>query len=81
MLAITAAFLIAGVVQTYLARLLGMDFMTVRTTYVAFWLFWVSAAWPVLFLPGVLAFVWDSFAGKAARPIALRDSSGTWARR
>jgi hypothetical protein len=55
-----------------------MDFMTVRTTYVAFWIFWVWAAGLVVFLPGVVLFLWDFFAGKApageavrAAPIAL----------
>ncbi|MGD0484936.1 MAG: cbb3-type cytochrome c oxidase subunit I [Gemmatimonadales bacterium] len=78
MLTIVLAFTIAGVVQTYLVRLLGMDFMTVRTTYVAFWIFWVWAAGLVVFLPGVVLFLWDFFAGKApageaarAAPIAL----------
>ncbi len=64
MLAIVFAFTIAGVVQTYLVRLLGMDFMTVRTTYVRFWLFWVGATGLLVFLPGVLAFLWDFLAGK-----------------
>jgi nitric oxide reductase subunit B len=64
MLAIVLAFTIAGVVQTYLVRILGMDFMTVRTTYVAFWIFWVWAAGLVVFLPGVVLFLWDFVAGK-----------------
>jgi len=69
MLTMVLAFTIAGVVQTYLVRLLGMDFMTVRTEYVSFWIFWVWAAGLVLFLPGVLAFLWDFLGGKpAARP-------------
>ncbi|HVO35292.1 MAG TPA: cbb3-type cytochrome c oxidase subunit I [Gemmatimonadales bacterium] len=66
MLAMVIAFTVAGVVQTYLVRLLGMDFMTVRTEYVSFWIFWVWAAGLVLFLPGVLAFLWDFLAGKPA---------------
>jgi nitric oxide reductase subunit B len=76
MLAIVLAFTIAGVVQTYLVRLLGMDFMAVRTEYVAFWLFWVWAAGLVVFLPGVVLFLWDFLAGKppageAAHPAAV----------
>ena len=66
MLAMVLAFTVAGVVQTYLVRMLGMDFMTVRTQYVSFWIFWVWAAGLVLFLPGVLAFLWDFLAGKPA---------------
>jgi nitric oxide reductase subunit B len=70
MLAIVLAFTVAGVVQTYLVRLLGMDFMTVRTDYVAFWLFWVWAAGLVVFLPGVLVFLWDFL---ASRPAPARE--------
>lgn len=66
MLGMVLAFTIAGVVQTYLVRLLGMDFMTVRTEYISFWLFWVWAFGLVMFLPGVLAFLWDFLAGKPA---------------
>jgi hypothetical protein len=31
---------------------------------VAFWLFWVWAVGLVVFLPGVLVFLWDFLAGK-----------------
>ncbi len=72
MLAIVLAFTIAGVVQTYLVRILGMDFMTVRTTYVAFWIFWVWAAGLVVFLPGVVLFLWDFLAGKPPAGEAAR---------
>ncbi|MGD2135064.1 MAG: cbb3-type cytochrome c oxidase subunit I [Gemmatimonadales bacterium] len=61
MLAMVLSFTIAGVVQTYLFRLLGMDFMTVRTEYVAFWMFWVWAFGLILFLPGALLGAWDLF--------------------
>ena len=64
MLAIVAALTVAGVVQTYLVRLLGMDFMTVRTTYVSFWMFWVWAAGLAVFLPGVLVLLWEFVAAK-----------------
>jgi nitric oxide reductase subunit B len=66
MLAIVTAFTVAGVVQTYLVRLLGMDFMTVRRDYVAFWMFWVWAAGLAVFLPGVLVFLWDFLAVRTA---------------
>lgn len=59
------SFTIAGVVQVYLWRLIGLDFMTVRTGFVSFWIFWVFFFGLVLFLPGVVAFVWDFFAAKA----------------
>ena len=70
MLGMVLAFTIAGVVQTYLVRLLGMDFMTVRSEYVSFWIFWVWLIGLVVFLPGVVAFVWDFLAGKPATPEA-----------
>lgn len=71
MLGMVIAFTIAGVVQTYLTRLLGMDFMAVRTQYVSFWIFWVWAFGLVAFLPGVVAFLWDFLAGRPAQqPVA-----------
>jgi nitric oxide reductase subunit B len=62
MLAMVAAFTIAGVVQVYLHRMLGLDFMTVRTQYVAFWIFWVWISGLVLFLPGCLMYLRDCVA-------------------
>jgi nitric oxide reductase subunit B len=59
MLAMVWAFTIAGVLQVYLHRMLGLDFMTVRTQYVAFWMFWVLACGAVAFLPGVSLYLWD----------------------
>jgi len=53
------AFTIAGIVQVYLWRLVGLDFMTVRTQYERFWLFWVFFFGITMFLPGVLVFAWD----------------------
>lgn len=55
------AFGIAGIVQTYLWRILGMDFMTVREDYVSFWMFWVWFFGLVFFLPGVLIYLWNFF--------------------
>lgn len=66
MAAMVMAFTIAGVVQVYLYRLLGMDFMTVRTQFVRFWIFWVWFFGLVLFLPGVLLYVWDFFSLRPA---------------
>ncbi len=61
MLGIVLAFTLAGIVQVYLYRLLGMPFMTVRTQFVGFWLFWVFFFGLTLFLPGVLIYIWDYF--------------------
>lgn len=61
MLCMVAAFTIAGVVQVYLWRLLGMDFMVVRTQYMSFWMFWVFFFGLTMFTPGVLLYVWDFF--------------------
>jgi nitric oxide reductase subunit B len=66
MLGMVLAFTVAGVVQVYLTRILGMDFMAVRTQYVSFWIFWVWACGLVIFLPGVIAFLWDFLAGRPA---------------
>jgi nitric oxide reductase subunit B len=67
MATMVAAFTVAGIVQVYLWRVIGMDFMIVRTQYVSFWMFWVFFFGAILFLPGVLVYLWDLF-GLAARP-------------
>ena len=66
MMLMIAAFAIAGIVQVYLNRLVGMDFMAVRNQYVTFWIFWVFFFSLVLFLPGVLVYLWDFFGLRAA---------------
>lgn len=71
MLFMVFAFTLAGVVQVYLYRLLGMDFMLVRTQYVSFWMFWVFLLGLVLFLPGVLIYLWDFFS-LGSRPKLVR---------
>ncbi len=60
----------AGVVQTYLERILGMDYLLVKTTYVRFWMFWrlVSGAF---FAVGTLIFLRD-FLGLAVAPAVPR---------
>lgn len=65
MLAMVGAFTIAAVVQVYLNRMLGLDFMTVRTQYVSFWIFWVWLFGILLFLPGCALYVRDCFAPAA----------------
>lgn len=72
-LSMTAMALIlfaAGVVQTYLERILGMDYLLVKTTYVRFWMFWrlVSGAF---FTVGTLIFLRD-FLGLALAPAVPR---------
>lgn len=57
MLFMVLAFTFAGVVQTYLHRLLGLDFIMVRDQYVRFWMFWVWFFGLVLFLPGMLLYL------------------------
>jgi len=59
MLAMVLAFTIAGVIQVYLHRMVGLDFMTVRTQYMAFWMFWVFAFGAGFFLPGASLYLWD----------------------
>ncbi len=61
MLAMVAAFTIAGIVQVYLWRMTGLDFMTVRTQYETLWLFLVWFFGLVVFLPGVVVYLWDFF--------------------
>jgi nitric oxide reductase subunit B len=59
MLAMVLAFTIAGVLQVYLHRMVGLDFMTVRTQYMSFWMFWVLLCGGLFFLPGVSLYLWD----------------------
>jgi hypothetical protein len=61
MLSMVAAFTVAGIVQVYLWRMIGMDFMVVRTQYMSFWMFWVFFFGLTMFTPGVLLYVWDFF--------------------
>jgi nitric oxide reductase subunit B len=59
----------AGMVQTYMERLLGLDYVAVKTTYnLWFWIF--RAIFGVGFLIGVVIFVTDFFKlGKEPAPI------------
>ncbi len=74
MAAMVAAFTLAGVVQVYLWRLLGMDFMVVRTQYMNFWMFWVFFFGLTMFTPGVLMYVWDFFALGAKPKLATQPT-------
>ncbi len=60
----------AGMVQTYMERLMGLDYVTVKTTYnMWFWIF--RAIFGVGFLIGVAIFVTDFFRlGKEPAPVA-----------
>lgn len=59
-----------GMVQTYMERLMGLDYVTVKTTYnMWFWIF--RAIFGVGFLIGVAIFVTDFFRlGKEPAPVA-----------
>ncbi len=59
MVGMVMSLTVAGVLQTYLWRVLGMDFMVVRDQYLAFWLFWRLLFGGALLAPGVVLFVWD----------------------
>lgn len=74
MLFMVAAFTVAGIVQVYLWRVIGMDFMVVRTQYMSFWMFWVFFFGLTLFTPGVLIFVWDFFNLGAKRKVVLKPA-------
>lgn len=49
---------VAGIVQVYMERMAGLDFMFVRTTYMSFW-FALRAAFGALAVAGVLVYLWD----------------------
>jgi nitric oxide reductase subunit B len=78
MLGIILSFTIAGIVQVYLNRMVGLPFMTVRTQFITFWLFWVFIFGLVLFLPGVLIYLRDFFGLEAATdeiPVSKTESN------
>jgi nitric oxide reductase subunit B len=50
----------AGIVQVYLQRMLGMDFTTVKTQFLSFWMFWRFIA-ALFFAAGVGIFIVDFF--------------------
>ena len=64
LLAMIIAWTIAGIVQVYLWRIVGLDFMTVKFQYVSFWMFFVWLFGLVAFLPGTIVFLWDFFSIK-----------------
>jgi len=61
MLGIILSFTIAGVLNVYLARMVGLPFMTVRDQYIRFWMAGVFTFGLVLFLPGITLYVIDFF--------------------
>lgn len=61
MLSMVMAFTIAGVVQTYLWRVVGFDFMQVRTEYITAYMVAVLVAGVLMFVPGAALFAWDYF--------------------
>ncbi len=67
MLAMVGAFTVAGLVQVYMWRMVGLDFMTVKTQYTSFWLLLVFIFGFVLFLPGVVVYLWDFFGLQRSR--------------
>jgi len=78
MTAMVLAFTIAGILQMYFHRMWGMDFMTVRTQHVGFWMFWVWLFGLVLFLPGVLVYLMDFFTlGSTTKSPAVLAVAGT----
>jgi cytochrome c oxidase subunit IV len=58
---------VAGVVQAYLQRILGMDYLTVQG-FMKLWytVFWVSG-WG--FLVGVLSYIVDFFGMRELKPV------------
>jgi len=75
MLFMVLSFVIAGVVQIYLSRMVGLDFMAVRTQFTSFWILWVFVFGLVVFTPGVLIYLWDFLGMRPApRPIEAQPA-------
>nr|HID13730.1 hypothetical protein [Anaerolineae bacterium] len=59
---------VAGIVQTYLERMVGLEFMVVKTEYLRFWFVW-RLIFGVLTVAGVLLYTWDFMSfGLGAEP-------------
>ncbi len=61
MLGIIFSFTIAGVLNVYLSRMVGLDFMIVRDQYLRFWISGVFLSGLLLFLPGITLYILDFF--------------------
>jgi nitric oxide reductase subunit B len=61
------AFTMAGLVQTYMIRVAGLDFMQVRTQYMSLWMFLVWFIGLIVFLPGTVVYVWEFLRPRPAR--------------
>lgn len=59
--ALVLCMAIAGIVQVYLWRIGGVDFMVVRENYVIFWMALVLFFGATMILPGVLLYLRDLF--------------------
>lgn len=72
MLAISVTLMISGVVEVYLNRISGLDFMTVKNTYMTGWMVW-RLVFGFTFAIGLLYYLYDVFviarATPAARPV------------
>lgn len=79
MLGIVFSFTVAGVLNVYLARMVGLPYITVRDQYLRFWMAGVFASGLLLFLPGLTLYIIDFFAlgpAKAGRvQVELASSS------
>jgi nitric oxide reductase subunit B len=69
MMTMVLAFTIAGILQTYLWRVVGLDFMVVRDQYLAPYMAAILTAGVLMFVPGVALFAWDFFS--ASRPVRV----------
>lgn len=61
MIGIVISFVIAGVLNVYLTRTIGLPFISVRDQYLRFWITGVFLAGQVLFLPGITLYVLNFF--------------------
>jgi nitric oxide reductase subunit B len=69
MIGIVFSFLVAGVLNVYLVRMTGLDFMIVRDQYLRFWIGGVFLSGLLLFLPGLTLYVLDFFSLSPSTPV------------
>lgn len=73
MAGIVLFFTIAGILNVYLARMVGLPFITVRDQYLKFWMAAIFVSGLALFLPGLLLYIIDFF---GLKPGAKTASEG-----
>lgn len=77
MLVIVLFFTISGVINVYLARMVGLPFITVRDQYIRFWMAGIFAAGTGIFLPGLILYIIDFFGLRPGEKAPLESAAAS----